>query len=292
MIIIKNIEHLNDIIRFHKHENKKIGKLDANYNKFLSEEFYLHSGHVECIKTLKDNGCDIIIIECINTVKAYNSTGSKQDVHNSRGYLHYKEKVINDDKLVEYCNKIGIDYLIYNSNDYKPQINKELIKLVDRRIRKEQYKDLLKLDEEKLSILRVNLIVRTFRGQNSDTTGITYVRCYKDGPVVFGIKHYVEKYLSQKLILIPPKTDLEYFPLSSTNKPELNNNIILFLNYFQNKTDFNTDNKILLEQIKNTANNLSINIDIDILNNKLINGTFINIKVTTKDIIFYLNKLI
>ena len=66
MNVLNSSDNLKAVINHHKAEGKRIGKLDINYNKSLSHKNSLHEGHLECIRSLRNNGCEIIIVECIN----------------------------------------------------------------------------------------------------------------------------------------------------------------------------------------------------------------------------------
>jgi len=294
MIIIKDVKHLKQCIRFHQHESKKIGKLDINYNKILSTKFYLHEGHLKCIKTLKENGADYIMLECINSINCFKAAHEKNS-NKMLGYFDYKNKIIDDVKLEEYCKSLGIDYLFYNSQDYKHIIDDKIIKLVDKIIKNENYKEILQIPDDEFKLLRVNLIVRTYRNTNN----IIYVKSNKDGSWVYALKHYMEKYLKNKMIIINPIMRMDFYhPVSSGLNNILNENVKIFLEYFYTipNKEFLENFDFIIKSIKQCAINLDINIDIRYLLNvnyiSMNDNIFISIGVGTKSNLYKINKLI
>jgi len=277
MIVIESIEQLNDVIRYHNHESKKIGKLDINYNKIMTSEFYLHQGHIDCIKKLRESGCDYIMMECINSLKCFQSiqmSYSWEDNHMGH-YLDYDENiknVIDITQLKEYCKSLGIDYLIIDSDDYKDLIPKMTVDIVNDTIEKENYIKDLCIPVDAIKLLKVNLIVRTYR--NSITrNGLTYVKSHKDGSWVFALKHYLKKYLNNDLIIIEPtmREDLDY-PYSSSCKLKFNENIKIFLKYLNSGI-----NLLDIDTIKTCASNLNIEFESkNIVNKKYFEDIFID----------------
>jgi len=231
--------------------DKKIGKLSINYNKINDTELSMHAGHKYCISELRAAGCEIIILEFINTYNMYR--GISED---GRVLL-----LVNQEKVLELCEleEIDIDYVIYDALDLKAKLTPEFIKLVDDRLQIENYRVNLNIPDDMFKMMRAVCLFATRRKNSKD---ITMVRSYKNGSDTFAIQHYLKKYLSCDLLVVKP------LMIENTNIPystftDFNPDAEQFRNYFYSitKQDLISDLKNTKLKLQKYASGLNVRID-------------------------------
>lgn len=220
MELIQGINPLDKIIA--ANTGKKIGKYSIDYNKISDTEIKMHDGHKNCINQLHLAGMDIIILEFMNSSKIYKHVD----------YFGKIVPLVDQVKVLDNCiaENLDVDYVIYDSDDFKTDSDAATIQLVDDRLAIEDYKNKFKISEFMISQFRANLIFITRRNY----TGITMARSYKTGTDGFAYKHYLNKYMNCDLINVHPIMSSNVnFPLSgSSTEIELNDDAKSFLDYF------------------------------------------------------------
>lgn len=203
---------------------KKIGKYSIDYNKISNEKIIMHDGHKDCINQLRLAGCDIIILEFFNTSNIYKYLDGWGTVI----------PLVDQVKVLDNCiaEALDVDYVIYDSDDFKVDADSSIIKLVDDRLLFEDYKNKFKISNHIFPQFRANLILVTKRSNNY--TGLVTARSYKTGTDGFALKHYFNKYLNCDLINVHPiMHDNVSLPLcGSITEIELNDDAKSFLTYF------------------------------------------------------------
>lgn len=222
MEITQGTNPLNKIITINA--SKKIGKFSVDYNKINNSKIIMHDGHKDCINQLRLAGMEIIILEFFNTSNIYKYLGGYGKV----------VPLVDQVKVLDNCiaENLDVDYIIYDSDDFKTDMNSAIIKLVDDRLIAEDYKNKLKISDFYYPSFRANLIFVTSRNYD----GITTARSYKLGTDVFALKHYFNKYMNCDIIIVNPKMYNNInFPISrSIPEIELNEDAKSFLIYFYN----------------------------------------------------------
>jgi len=242
--MIQLIEGLNSINKIlFDNIGKNIGKFSVQHNKIKNGELLFHDGHLECIRQLSEIGMEIIILEFIN-IGNFNASIPLFDGHD-------KNLNVENNIVLNACVKanIDVDYVVYNSPDYRSEVPSNIITIVDERLKVEDYKNKLKLPDIRFDALRVFLQRLTSR----NVTGYTFVRSYKLGSNTFALKHYCKKYLNIEMLIVHPVnlTDVP-FPMYTTIKDSsiLHDNTKQFLHYFSElKKDTITESDVMEKAI-------------------------------------------
>lgn len=225
MEIIQGTRPIDKIFKLNP--GKKIGKVNLNYNKMIDDKILIHDGYKDMIQQLRLVGMDIIILEFFNTSNIYKSLNE---------WSNKVVPIIEQSKVLTNCitEKLDVNYVIYDSNDFKTDADIATIKLVDDRLLLEDYKNKLKILDMVYPTFRDNLIFITKR----NSSNLTHVRSYKTGVDSFVIKHYLNKYMVNCDLLIthPIMFENTYFPLGTNNFIEeiktTHQSTFDFLNYF------------------------------------------------------------
>ena len=222
MKIIQDSNPVSKIIT--DNPGKKIGKFSVNYGKIIDGKLIMHDGHKYCIEQLRLNGFEIIIMEFFNSTELYKTIDDWK----------HSSDIVNQTEVLNKCisERLDVDYVIYNANDFIP-FDIKTIQLVDDRLAAEDYKNKLKISDLNYSFLRINLIFFTQR----NIEGFTMVRSYKAGSDVFAAKHYLNKYTSCDILIVHPVMfENIYYPLGSNTLIEeiksTHQSTLDFLSYF------------------------------------------------------------
>lgn len=255
MEIMGGNDPISDIITLNP--GKKIGKYNINYNKITDTEVILHAGHIDCISQLRSNA-DIVILEFFNTICHYklltdNNSSFKKVI-----------SIVNRTKVLELCElkELDVDYIIYDANDLKNDVDNVTIKLVDDRLVIEDYKTKYNIPDLFYDVIRLNIINFHKRIEHEN---LIFIRSYKTGIDSFIYKHYIDKYLSCKLIITHPvmSSNVNY-PLSgSTSSIDLNDDAKSFLTYFYDiqKTEIISNPDKVKTDLEQYVISLGANID-------------------------------
>ena len=189
---------------------KKVGKVTFNAAKFNPQgKMQLHAGHRACLQTLRDNGCDVVVLEFTLATHFEPSAKVNLTVENGR------------QNVLAECVSLSLDadYLIYLPAD-APQMNDEaVVQLVQERVDLEGYVDKMGIEPHMVGPMLRGMQFGQMR-YNQGCTDYYVVRSHKSGAETFAIKHYCEKYLNINFII----QDLVKHPnedavLSSTMMP-------------------------------------------------------------------------
>jgi len=176
--------------------SKKIGKITINCDKVVTDKrIQISDGHANCIQTLRDAACEIIIVEFINAYTLFSGSAS---------ITNFKSPEIIDSTLVlNMCisAKLDADYILYNSNDAIGNFNSAVVDLVNSRLVIEDYKNLLKIPDKLYEMLKI--IFYWFTSRNTPSN-VMLARSYKTGSDSIAIKHYINKYCNFEFLPIYP----------------------------------------------------------------------------------------
>lgn len=206
--------------------DKIIGKYNINYDKITDTKTILHDGHLDCISQLRSN-VDIVIIEFFNTICHYKLLTN--NIHSFKNVI----PIVNQTKVLELCELKGldVDYIVYDADDLRNDVDNETTQLVDDRLILEDYKNKYQIPDFFYDLLRLNIINFHKRIEHEN---LIFIRSYKTGIDSFIYKHYIDKYLSCKLIITHPVMSSNVnFPLSgSSSSIDLNDDGKSFIDYF------------------------------------------------------------
>jgi len=227
MEIIGGNDPIGDIITLNP--GKTIGKYNFNYNKITDIEISLHAGHIECINQLRSN-VDIVILEFFNTIYHYKllvgDSGFKDII-----------PILDQTSVLDICTSenLDIDYVVYDAEDLKNDVDEATITLVDDRLIAEDYKNKLNMTDFFYDLFRLNII--NFH-KREHVTNLTFIRSYKTGVDTFALKHYMDTYLpndNELMIIHPIMYDEINHPITTALPfSEINDDAKDFINYFYN----------------------------------------------------------
>jgi len=230
--------------------DKKVGKTLINKNIFNNKECF-HKGHKNIISALRNEGCEIIVFEVLDTEFLYNKI--------------VKNKVIVDDNIydhtytINYCNDfLDIDYLIFtdvSTWDYNIPI--EITQLINNRLLADDYKKLFQLTDIEYRGFKNIVLWGELRPPLGNLTN-AYVLdgCFR----YHAFKFYREKYSDINIVLLDNTYDKDgihyvgHIPTLKEFQKDLNKDIRLFSQYFNSLTDIEMQNEDLLNNKASSLN--------------------------------------
>jgi len=248
---------------------KKIGKLCLERIVFEKQKQF-HPAHKNFITTLKNNGCDLVVMDVMNLSIMLEKVGMffgydgfvKNGKPDTKSIL---DETINLDKTIQSAEKyLEVDYLVIYKNDWydKLKLKSEDKKIIEERLLKENYKEKYQLIDDQYNFFKWQTLAYSTTIDNININTLPFVFVLSKRPTymhIYAEKHYREKYFNNEVVLSPWAYDKDFMPYTLSNKKlllyKLQNKELKEFSKFIHDTDFKIlMNKNIVEQFAKQLN--------------------------------------
>lgn len=243
---------------------KKIGKFSLERVIFERRKMF-HPGHKSYVKTLRDAGCDIVILEVLDLDPILQKLNLVYPLNNFEEKSNQLYKFANQNKdlsktVISARDYLKVDYLIIYRQDFYDEIEfkKEDVELNISRLEEENYKENFHLSNNQFEFLEWTALSYCATLDNKLVFTLPFVYCLPQSPPymhVYPEKDFREKFYNNEVLLSPWGVDKNKIPwtLSFRNlmKWSLSRNegIKEFANYVHNANYKTLSNKYYLSTV-------------------------------------------
>jgi len=190
---------------------KRIGKFVLERKIFEREKIF-QQAHLNYVLALKESKCDVIVLELRDMGIMLNISGFKFDGSGFVRFLKPKEpkdfkQEVDISKSIKSAEKyLGVDYIIDNTKEWYEKLtyNKETEKIVDERLKQENYQERFSMTDDQYNFFRCMAYnyESTVNGKKvSVMSDFVYATPKKPKYMhIYPSKHYREKYHDNEVV--------------------------------------------------------------------------------------------